>query len=708
MNIVFNVTKLKEIKQGHLNVSEIESDIDITNLYFKKGGKPFYIISGEFQFSRYDNALWEQEILKMKAGGINTIATYTFWNHHERKKGEWTFNGDCDLNRFISLCSKNHMFVILRMGPYSHGEAKNGGFPDWIWKRKDKRTNSEWYLKEVETMYAKYYEQVKEFLYQDNAGTIIGIQLENEYTKDESHIKMLKKIACKIGFKVPIYTVTAWSGGIPGDYSTVPLFGTYPEAPWSHGIKPLPNENRFKINKLFIDKIVGNDNDTLRKNSNDILTYRIMQETPLSMCELGAGVQVTTHRRPYISTMDAYVLSLLNIAKGVNLLGYYVFHGGRNPNFAPMQERSCGFENCLPILNYDFQAPLGEYGIPKEKFYYLKLLHYFVSTFDVCDKQSVFMNKNDFNKYNNLFTSNIRVNECAEGFCFVNTYEKGCCNSGIKNLNISVRQNDEILEFPVLNLHSGISFFFPFNLKIGDVNFPYIMAQPVLKIEKDESIRYIFAKLNGICPEYSCNKQKVFSEKGELKTGFENALKFNWADKNYSIELYDFSDCLKMFYDTDTKRVDFALSDKNILYYNNGEKIEIFREQINEKYCEIKKSHRKKMQYDKYFYKKFCKKLNYTLKINKEIFNKYRDAVLIIDAPCDMAHMYCSGNIVADYININNTWQIGLSRFKDDILNDATFEIRTCAIKRYQKTYFNSEIHMNDASIKLNRIYGYK
>ena len=74
-----------------------------------------------------------------------------------------------------------------------------------------------------------------------------------------------------------------------------------------------------------------------------------------------------------------------------------------------------------------------------------------------------------------------------------------------------------------------------------------------------------------------------------------------------------------MFYDTDTKRVDFALSDKNILYYNNGKKIEIFREQINEKYCEIKKSHRKKMQYDKYFYKIFCEKLNYTLKINKEI-----------------------------------------------------------------------------------------
>ena len=77
--------------------------------------------------------------------------------------------------------------------------------------------------------------------------------------------------------------------------------------------------------------------------------------------------------------------------------------------------------------------------------------------------------------------------------------------------------------------------FLSFNLKIGDVNFSYIMAQPVLKIEKDKNIRYIFAKLNGICPEYSCNKKKVFFEKGELKTGFENALKFNWTDKNYSV-----------------------------------------------------------------------------------------------------------------------------------------------------------------------------
>ena len=76
------------------------------------------------------------------------------------------------------------------------------------------------------------------------------------------------------------------------------------------------------------------------------------------MCELGAGVQATTHRRPYISTMDAYVLSLLNIAKGVNLLGYYVFTVEEILTLRLCKKRHGVLKNCLPILNYDFQAPL--------------------------------------------------------------------------------------------------------------------------------------------------------------------------------------------------------------------------------------------------------------------------------------------------------------------------------------------------------------
>ena len=708
MKIIFQSDGLKELKQGHLNVSKVNSDIDITNLYFKLGNKPFYIVSGEFQYSRYDNRQWEQEILKMKACGINTIASYTFWNHHEQTKGKWTFNGDFDLHYFISLCKKHNLYVILRIGPYSHGEAKNGGFPDWIWKRTDKRTNAKWYLDETERLYKKYYEQVKDFLYHDSTGVIIGIQLENEYTKDESHIKELKRIACKVGFNVPIYTVTAWSGGLPDDYSVVPLFGSYPEAPWAHGIKPLPNEERFKINKLFVDKVVGNDNEKLQKNSDDEKTYRIMQETPLSMCELGVGVQATTHRRPFVSTMDAYVMSLTSIARGVNLLGYYVFHGGRNPNFAPMQETSVRFENCLPILNYDFQAPLGEYGIPKGKYYYLKLLHYFVTTFDVCDKQPIFMSKDDFAKYSGNFSADIRINEKNEGFCFVNTYEKDYCGKGVKNVEIVIKKDGLDLNLPKFSLPNATAFIFPFNLKIGNLNFSYIMAQPVLKVENGENVRYIFAKHNDVCPEYSCQVNGCFLKKGVLDKGQNNSLSFEFNGKHYSIELYDFSECLKLFYDVNSKKIDFALSKNSMIYYDNGNKIEIVDSLINKNFCKLNESHKRKMKYDKYFYKSFCKKSNYTLLVNKDIFKDNFDAVLVFDAPCDMAHMYCNGKIVADYININNTWEIGLLRFKNEILNGSIFEIRTSAIKKRQYTYFTVDTKRNCADLKLSKVVGYK
>jgi len=45
---------------------------------------------GEFHFSRYPEAEWEPEILKMKASGVQIIATYVIWIHHEETEGVLT------------------------------------------------------------------------------------------------------------------------------------------------------------------------------------------------------------------------------------------------------------------------------------------------------------------------------------------------------------------------------------------------------------------------------------------------------------------------------------------------------------------------------------------------------------------------------------------------------------------------------------------
>ena len=61
---------------------------------FLLDGRRFIPVSGEFHFSRYPREEWRDELLKMKAGGINIVSTYVFWNLHEPQPGKFEFSGD--------------------------------------------------------------------------------------------------------------------------------------------------------------------------------------------------------------------------------------------------------------------------------------------------------------------------------------------------------------------------------------------------------------------------------------------------------------------------------------------------------------------------------------------------------------------------------------------------------------------------------------
>ena len=52
---------------------------------------------------------------------------------------------------------------------------------------------------------------------------------------------------------------------------------------------------------------------------------------PNANAELGGGVQVTYHRRPVIAPEDVISLAFVKLGSGANMLGYYMFHGGLNP-----------------------------------------------------------------------------------------------------------------------------------------------------------------------------------------------------------------------------------------------------------------------------------------------------------------------------------------------------------------------------------------
>ena len=64
-------------------------------------GKRVFPMMGEMHFSRYPRKYWEEELLKMKAGGIDIVSLYVIWIHHEEIQGEYDFTGDSEKMRTI-------------------------------------------------------------------------------------------------------------------------------------------------------------------------------------------------------------------------------------------------------------------------------------------------------------------------------------------------------------------------------------------------------------------------------------------------------------------------------------------------------------------------------------------------------------------------------------------------------------------------------
>ncbi|MDE6767716.1 MAG: beta-galactosidase, partial [Eubacterium sp.] len=503
MNIAISASP-KPVSNGAFNYSNIESSYGLNTQYFTKDGKPYTIISGEVHFSRLPRERWREIVLKMRNCGINTIATYVFWNYHEEHKNVFDFRDNRDIAAFLQICKDVNMPCILRIGPWCHGEVIRGGFPKRINRMLKKRCDDSAYLKEVREYWYGLYKEVKPFL---DGVTVIGLQLENEYTGSTEHIRSLRKIAKEIGFKVPFFTMTAWPSGKP-DNDFLPMMGGYPDAPWTIGKKALKPNNRFAITPAKTEDEIGAD---LHKNT--VVNENVYDDIPYAACEIGPGNQVTQHRRPYIGEKDGYGVGFAKFASGVNWLGYYMFCGGANPNDRLMQEnRLTGYPNNYPIIDYDFQAPISRYGVCRVHGDRLRLLHLFINEFDneICTKQAYFpkWKSNDPNDISFLKCS-IRADEQGIGYFFAGTYEKGLHYKDFNDVSVTFEIGDKKINLPKINIKADTMFFYPFNLNLGSVHFDYILAQPIAKTEVNGETICYFAQCEGIEPKCVVNNKEI-------------------------------------------------------------------------------------------------------------------------------------------------------------------------------------------------------
>ncbi len=520
MEYKFKPYERSGVMMNHLNLggsNDKGNSIDVTSMYIRRSGKPWIGVMGEFHFSRCRREDWYKELCKIKAGGVTIVATYLFWIYHEETEGKLDFSQDLDIRAFVAECARAGLDVVLRVGPWAHGECRNGGFPDWLLKKPYRlRSNDPGYLEKARAWYRAIFEQVEGMFYKDG-GNIIGIQLENELTDGAEHLAELKKIAVEEGGITPIYTVTGWNSKygakIPVD-EVLPVFGAYCEAPWTEHTRKLEPSSRYTFNRIRNDSAIGVD---LIKESDEDGWRLPYERYPYATCEIGGGIQITHHRRPIIRPMDIYALSLVLLGCGNNLIGYYMYHGGTNKlgKLSTFNEsKDTGYPNDYPILSYDFQAPLSEYGEAREHYGLLNKLHMFVNDFgEILAPMEAVDSETEVSPDDTVqLRYNMRT-DGRSGFVFVNHYQRLMELSDIHEAVIDTGS----VKFPPIDVCGEVSFFMPFNMQMGDKLLEYATAQPLCIVDNT----YFFAAIDSIAAEYKFEDKEAVRKKPGLQSVFD-------------------------------------------------------------------------------------------------------------------------------------------------------------------------------------------
>lgn len=529
------------IRSEHIKMGGMAPDgssIEVNNFYMLRNGMPIIPIMGEFHYSRYPANQWEQEILKIKAGGINVVATYVFWNLHEEIEGEWNWTGNRNLRQFIRICQRYGMDVIVRIGPFAHGEIRSGGLPDWLFtKNIDVRSNDAGYLTYTNKLYKEIANQLEGLYYQDG-GPIIGCQIENEHQhsaapwaicyKGETaidytaasydkgitkfgvsvqeakikraelgneHMRTLLDMAKKAGINTPLYTTTGWGNAavIPGE--AIPVTAGYTYATW------VPRNQKSEF-CLFKNLWQEPDYSPVRYNPTDY---------PSASAEMGVGIQIGYAIRPVCTAEAAEALMVRTLGGGSNIIGYYMYHGGSTPRMQNNGDFLSDQPVGLPKISYDFQAPLGEFGLENVQYRPLRILHYFLNHFGnrLAPMQPVMPTN-----VGTLMPDNrdelryaARMNSAGEGFLFlVNSQDHDSLRHDLTNLRITINLPKEHLTIPEGNgftLPKNTSVILPFNFQMDGALLKYATAQPLMVIDDHGTPHYFFSVPNGMSPAYA-------------------------------------------------------------------------------------------------------------------------------------------------------------------------------------------------------------
>jgi hypothetical protein len=195
-------------------VGSSNNQMRVVNTYpeYWVDGEPFFQYAGSFFYYRLPRDRWAEEILALKAMGLNTLDVLPMWNWHEPEEGQTDYDGHTnprrDLKYVFELADSLGMKITLRPGPYDTNEWRNGGYPDWLLSRPEYRMSqqailegryprwsalqyqrsevaaTEWLKNDTHLKYSrKYYQDVLGLsspFFADRGGPILSLQMDDD------------------------------------------------------------------------------------------------------------------------------------------------------------------------------------------------------------------------------------------------------------------------------------------------------------------------------------------------------------------------------------------------------------------------------------------------------------------------------------------------------------------------------------------------
>ncbi len=652
---------------------------------------------------------------RFRAGGVQIVATYLFWIYIEEVEGVFDWSGDQDIRAFVEMCQSLGLQVILRIGPFAHGECRNGGLPDWLYGQPfPVRSNDERYLSLVQRYFSEIAQQVQGLLFSDG-GPIIGLQIENEYmhagapwevtykqgtewvpagSDGVEHMERLKQLSLSVGLQAPIYSCTGWVGSPVPERGFLPMQGGYAFTPWN----PDPDfQQEPTYEFLFRDR--HRQPLALADVTYDPTRY------PYASCELGGGIQITYHHRPIVPPECVQAMTITALGSGANLLGYYMYHGGTNP----VGKHAFLNEFTVPRISYDFQAPVREYGQLNASYHRLRALHLFLQDFGelLAPMEVALPEKSAQIRPEESTTLRYAArSKDGSGFLFLNNYQDHVTMQDHEGVRLHLELGEEVLTLPYiheeLTICKDVSAILPFNLFLGNgILLKFATAQLLTRVQTGEQPSYVFFVPEGMQAEFVLDRATyqtievtggVLQEEKErgsvvVEPGLQSCIHITSLN-GAIVQLFLFSQeqaytCWKVPFAGQERLV---LSDAlvvqqddelhltwreqeliNLALYppleeriatTSGLLIET-REGYFSRYVLSIPASQRDIDIEELSTQDVC------IKLSSAALEGVQDVYLRIDYLGDMGHAYLDGQLVSDHFANGLPWEIGLKRFID-------------------------------------------